>query len=436
MNNMSLSVAVGAAIILFLAGCQTSDPTLVSRPKVKLGVEVLLEERLDLLRGKHVGLITNPSGIDSQCRSIVDLFARCPEFKLTALFGPEHGVRGDAQAGQHVPFYFDDKYRLPVFSLYGQTHKPPPMMLTNMDEYMRSFDTSHTDKAPPTGTLQGVDVMVFDMQDVGVRVYTYIATMASAMQACAESGIPFIVLDRPNPINGVALEGPILEYPEYSSFVGLYATPIRHGLTIGELALLFNDRFQKKKAQLTVVPMKGWRRDQWYDDTHLPWVMPSPNMPTLETATVYPGQVYFEGTNLSEGRGTTRPFEIFGAPWIDGFELTRTLNALKLPGVVFRETWFTPTFSKFKDERSGGCQVQVLDRNAYQPLATTLHIIQTVRTMYPDKFQFHSHYFDKTMGTAKVRQALEKGTPVAQIVATFQPGLAEFRSLRKPYLLY
>jgi uncharacterized protein YbbC (DUF1343 family) len=436
MNNMRLSVAGGAAIILFLAGCQTSDPTLVSRPKVKLGVEVLLDERLDLLRGKHVGLITNPSGIDSQCRSIVDLFARRPEFKLTALFGPEHGVRGDAQAGQHVPFYFDDKYHLPVFSLYGQTHKPPPAMLTNMDEYMRSFDTSHTDKTPPPGTLQGVDVMVFDMQDVGVRVYTYIATMASAMQACAESGIPFIVLDRPNPINGVALEGPILEYPEYSSFVGLYATPIRHGLTIGELALLFNDRFQKKKAPLTVVPMKGWRRYQWYDDTHLPWVMPSPNMPTLETATVYAGQVYFEGTNLSEGRGTTRPFEIFGAAWIDGFELARTLNALKLPGVAFRETWFTPTFSKFKDERCGGCQVQVLDRNAYQPLTTTLHIIQTVRAMYPDKFQFHTNYFDKIMGTAKVRQALEKGTPVAQIVATFQPGLAEFRTLRKPYLLY
>ncbi|HKI68274.1 MAG TPA: DUF1343 domain-containing protein [Verrucomicrobiae bacterium] len=403
---------------------------------VKLGVEVLFEKHLDLIRGKRVGLITNPTGVDSHLDSDVELFRAHPDVKLVTLYGPEHGVRGNAQAGQYVPFYFDEQFQLPVFSLYGQSEKPPANMLTNIDEYMRSFDTQQTGKMPETNALGGIDVMVFDMQDVGTRVYTYIATMAYAMQACADAGIPFVVLDRPNPINGVTLEGPILEYPQHSSFIGLYPIPLRHGMTIGELARLFNAKFLPKKVNLTVVPMENWHRDEWFDETSLPWVMPSPNMPTLDTATVYPGQVLLEGTNLSEGRGTTKPFEFFGAPWIDGFVLAKKLNELHLPGVKFREIWFTPTFSKFKGELCGGCQLHVTDRNTYQSIATTLNILAAVKQLYGDKLEFHARYFDKVMGTSSVREALEASEPVEQITSSFQSGLESFARLRQEFLLY
>jgi uncharacterized protein YbbC (DUF1343 family) len=423
--------------VMLLAGCQTTPmkTTAPNHPPVKLGVEVLFEKHLDLLRGKRVGLITNPTGLDSHLDSDIELF-RTHHVKLVALYGPEHGVRGNAQAGQYVPFYHDEDYKLPVFSLYGQSEKPPADMLTNIDEYMRSFDTQHTGKAPEVGTLGGIDVMVFDLQDVGTRVYTFVATMAYAMQACADAGIPFIVLDRPNPINGVTMEGPILEYPKHSSFIGLYPIPLRHGMTIGELALLFNAKFLPKKANLTVVPMENWRRDEWFDETSLPWIMPSPNMPTLDTATVYPGQVMLEGTDLSEGRGTTKPFEIFGAPWIDGFVLAEKLNELHLPGVKFREVWFTPTFSKFKGELCGGCQIHVTNRNEFRSIATTLYILSTVKKLYGDKLEFHASYFDKVMGTSSVREALERGESVEKIVAGFQPGLDEFARERAPFLLY
>jgi len=433
--SVRLTVCFFAAL---LAGCQTTPmkTTASHRPPVEPGDEVLFEKHLDLIRGKRVGLITNPTGVDRNLDSIIGLFRAQPDVKLVALYGPEHGVRGNAQAGQFVPFYFDEDYQLPVFSLYGQTEKPPADMLTNIDEYMRTFDTQHTGKKPESGMLQSVDVMVFDLQDAGARVYTYIATMAYAMQACADAGIPFIVLDRPNPVNGVAMEGPILEYPKHSSFIGLYPIPLRHGMTMGELARLFNEKFLPKKAKLTVVPMENWTRGEWFDETSLPWVMPSPNLPTLDSAKVYPGQVMLEGTDLSEGRGTTRPFEIFGAPWIDGFTLAKALNALKLPGVKFREIWFTPTFSKFSGQLCGGCQLHVTDRNAFRSVATTLNILAVVKQLYGDKLEFHAAYFDKVMGTSGVREALERGVPVEKIVAGFQPGLDDFAKLREPFLLY
>jgi uncharacterized protein YbbC (DUF1343 family) len=309
-------------------------------------------------------------------------------------------------------------------------------MLKNIDDYMRAFDTKDTEKIPKSSMVKDVNTLIFDIQDVGMRVYTYIATMAYAMQASAENGIDFIVLDRPNPTNGVSMEGPLLEYPQYSSFVGLYPIPVRYGMTMGELAQLFNDKFLEKKANLKVIPMKGWRRDMWYDETFLNWVIPSPNMPTLETATVYPGQVYFEGTNVSEGRGTTRPFELFGAPWIDGYELAKKLNDLALPGIRFREAWFTPTFSKFEGLLCGAAQIHVLDRNKYRPLETALYIIKTIRDMYPENFQFYKDYFDKIIGCSKVREAIEKGTSIQEIVKSFEKGLDYFSELRKPYLLY
>jgi uncharacterized protein YbbC (DUF1343 family) len=412
-------------------------PEAPARPRgVRPGVEVFLEKHLDLVRGKRVGLITNPTGADSRLRSTVDLLARHPAVKLVALYSPEHGVRGDAQAGEYVRFYSDPVYHLPVFSLYGQSMKPEPGMLKNIDEYMRSFDTKSAGKSPEGGMVRGIDVMIYDIQDVGTRVYTYIATMAFAMQACAESGIDFIVLDRPNPINGLDMEGPILEYPGHSSFVGLYPIPERFGMTMGELALLFNDKFLARKAKLTVIPMEDWERTMWFDQTGLPWIIPSPNMPTLETATVYPGQVYLEGTNVSEGRGTTRPFELFGAPWINGYTLAAKLNALGLPGAAFREAWFTPTFSKFQGQLCGGCQVHVTDRSLYRSFATALHVIKAIRDMCADKFEFHKDYFDKIMGTSKVREALEVGRTVPAILEGLKPGIAAFAELRKPYLLY
>jgi beta-N-acetylhexosaminidase len=428
-----------AAGYLFLA-CrpQAREEAPAGQPgrTVKLGVEVFLETRLDLVKGKKIGLITNPSGVDGRLRSVIDLFRAAEGVELVALYGPEHGVRGNAQAGEHVPFYFDDKYGLPVFSLYGQSSKPAPGMLKDIDRYMRSFDTTGAGKIPENAMIKDVDTLVFDIQDVGTRVYTYIATMAYALRAAAESGIDFIVLDRPNPINGKDMEGPVLEYPEHSSFVGIYPIPERHGMTVGELARMFNDKFLEKKANLTVIPMEGWRREGWLDETGLPWVIPSPNMPTLDTATVYPGQVLFEGTNVSEGRGTTRPFELFGAPWIDGYALAGRLNKLELGGVWFREAWFTPAFSKFTGEICGGAQVHVIDRNIYRPFEAALHIIKTIREMYPEKFEFHPEYFDKVAGTAKIRGAIESGVGIDNIVSGYEPGLTTFAAQRRPYLLY
>ena len=417
-------------------GAPGSPPPAPGPPRVKPGIEVLVEKRLDLVRGKRVGLVTNPSAVDSGLRSTADVLRSTPGVTLAALYAPEHGVRGNAQAGEYVPFYVDEKLRIPVFSLYGPSMKPPAGMLRDIDAYMRSFDTTHADKQVAPSMTKDIDVLVFDIQDVGTRIYTYEATMAYAMQAAADAGLDYIVLDRPNPITGRLMEGPVLEYPAFSSFVGIYPVPLRFGLTIGELARLYNERFLEKKARLTVVPMEGYTRDMWFDETGLPWVIPSPNMPTLDTATVYPGQVFIEGTNVSEGRGTTRPFETFGAPWIDGYELARALNALRLPGVAFREQWFTPLFSKFKGQLCGGCQVHVTDRNAYRPLATALHVIKALRDAYPAQFAFQADYFDKIMGTASVRKALEAGTRIEDIVAGWADGLARFAELRKAFLFY
>ena len=423
---------------------------------MKLGVDVLFEKHPGLVRGQRVGLITNPTGVGRDLVSIVEKFRAHPEVKLAALYGPEHGVRGNAQAGEFVARYHDAHFSLPVFSLYGEALTPPANALADIDATMRTFDTKHTGKTVAPGMLDGLDVLVFDLQDVGTRVYTYIATMAYAMSAAAEAGLPFVVLDRPNPINGIAMEGPILEYPRHSSFIGLYPIPLRHGMTAGELARLFNEKFvgasladaranpgrasasdaPTRKARLAVVPMEGWRRRDWFDATALPWVLPSPNIPTPDTATVYPGQVLLEGTNLSEGRGTTKPFELFGAPWLDGYVLARELNALKLPGVFFREAWFTPTFSKFAGERCGGGQLHVTDRDTFRPVATTLALLQVVKKLSGAKLKLHADYFDKVMGTSTVREAFERGEPFGKIVATWEPGLAAFAQQRAPFLLY
>lgn len=403
---------------------------------VKIGAEAFLENHLDLVKGKRVGLITNPTGVNSNQESTIDLFHRNTEIDLVALYGPEHGVSGKAQAGEYVPFYMDEEYDLPVFSLYGQSIKQEADTIQNIDEQMRSFDISRIGKIPEDSMIEDLDVMIFDIQDIGTRIYTYIATMAFCMRTCAENDFDFIVLDRPNPINGLDIEGPILQYPEFSSFVGLYPIPVRHGMTAGELAAFFNDKFFDKKANLTVIPMEGWERHMWYDDTLLPWIAPSPNMLTLHTATVYPGQVFLEGTNISEGRGTPKPFELFGAPWVDASELTKRLNELNLEGMKFKEASFIPSFSKYNGEQCGGGQIHVVDRNRFKPFETTLYIIKTIMDMYPKSFEFFEEYFDKIMGTTKVREAIGMGLDIKDIIKNYDGELLNFSKARKTYLLY
>lgn len=402
--------------------------------KVILGVDVFLDKYLYLVEGKRVGLITNPTGRNKDLDSTIDLLIS-KKVNLVALYGPEHGVRGNAQAGEYVSYYIDDKYNIPVYSLYGQNLIQPENAIENIDEYMTSFDTIEKGKTPINDMLKGIDIILIDIQDVGTRVYTYIATMAYVMRSAAKNGIGFIVLDRPNPVSG-SMEGPILEYPGHSSFIGLYPIPMRHGMTIGELAWLFNEKFLNSKVKLTVIPMKGWKRDMWFDSTGLPWVIPSPNMPSLDTAIVYPGQVLLEGTNISEGRGTTKPFEFFGAPWIDGYVLAKKLNALNLPGVKFRENWFTPTFSKYANKLCGGAQLHVLDRNLYKPFETTLHILEMIEKLYPDKLTFNNDYFDKLVGNSWLRQNIIDNKPVNNIVSSYSADLNKFIENSKGYMIY
>ncbi|AXI10057.1 DUF1343 domain-containing protein [Oceanobacillus sp. 143] len=386
------------------------------KKEFQLGVEVLLDEQKQLIEGKRVGLITNPTGVDQELNSIVDLLFNDPDVELTALYGPEHGVRGDAQAGQYVEFYTDETTGLPVYSLYGQTRKPTPEMLEN------------------------VDVLLFDIQDVGTRFYTYIYTMAYAMEAAKENNIEFIVLDRPNPLGGHKVEGPVLD-PAYASFVGNYPIPLRHGMTVGELATLFNEKFDIG-ADLTVVEMNGWERDMYYEDTGLEFVLPSPNMPTLDTALVYPGAALIEGTNLSEGRGTTKPFEFIGAPFVNSTEFASALNTLELPGVTFRAASFTPSISKHSGKLSHGVQIHVTNKKAYKPVETGLHIVKTLHDMYPGDFKFGAEnsagvsFFDNLIGNGWIREAIEDGTSVKEMEKQWKKGLKDFEKVRKEYLLY
>ncbi|MFB3903372.1 MAG: exo-beta-N-acetylmuramidase NamZ domain-containing protein [Acidobacteriota bacterium] len=387
---------------------------------VKTGLEVLLQERPDLLKGKRVGVIANPSSVNAQLDHVVDLLHRHPEVHLTTIMGPQHGARGETQDNMiEWEDYRDPVTGLPVYSLYGKTRKPTAEMLKN------------------------VDVLIFDIQDVGARYYTFVYTMALAMEACGEQGRQFIVLDRPNPIGGVEVEGPVLD-PAFRSFVGLFPLAIRHGLTVGELARYFCGECGVK-CRLEVVPMKGWRRDMFFDDTELPWIMPSPNIPTLDSALVYPGLCLLEGTNVSEGRGTTRPFEMSGAPWISPEHLAKKLNGMSLPGVRFRPIHYIPTFHKWSGTMVGGVQVHVLDRHSFRPFATGLALLMAYRDAGPDKFRWkeppYEYEYDKLpidilLGNGGIRQAIERGESLEPIEAGWQEELQAFKEKRNGYLLY
>ena len=382
-----------------------------AQAQVAPGLEVLLTEQKSLIEGKRVGLITNHSAVDRRMRHAIDLLAEAPGVKLTALFAPEHGIRGIVQAGGKVEDTRDEKTGVPVYSLYGTVRRPTPEM------------------------LKDVDVLLFDIQDAGVRFYTYISTMGEGMEAAAEKGIPFIVLDRPNPVGGNIVEGPIIDLARFKSFVGAFPVPIRYGLTIGELAGFVKSTMQKE-VKLTVVKMKNYRRSHWYDQTGLQWIAPSPNLPSLQSATVYPGMCLIEGTNVSEGRGTTQPFEMIGAPWIDGYKLAGELATLNLEGVLFRPVSFTPTFSKYQGEVCQGIQVHVTDRERYRPVKVALHILTVLKKTYPAQFQWQASSIDRLSGSDEVRLAIDRGTPVDQIIASWQDSLKKFEAARKQFFLY
>ncbi|MFN2746326.1 DUF1343 domain-containing protein [Bacillus sp. z60-18] len=397
-------------VVLSTLTAAAAYPEKEKKAKVSPGIEVLIEKKR-FLKGKKVGLITNPTGVNAELTSSIDLLYQDRDIELTALFGPEHGVRGDAQAGDEVESYIDEKTGLPVYSLYGDTKKPTPEMLKN------------------------VDVLLFDIQDVGTRFYTYIYTMAYAMEAAKENDIPFIVLDRPNPQSGTKVEGPVLD-PDYSSFIGRYPIPLIHGMTAGELAKLFNREFDIG-ADLTVIKMKGWKRKMFFEDTGLPFVLPSPNMPTADTSIVYPGTGLIEGTNVSEGRGTTKPFELIGAPYMKSTELADKLNSLKLPGVVFRAASFTPTFSKHQNKLCHGVELYVKNRTAFQPVKTGIAIIKTIHDLYPNDFEFlpNSH-FNRLIGNGWVKTMIEQGASLDDTVAKYEAEQKRFMNVRNKYLLY
>lgn len=387
------------------------------RAQVTLGFETLLNERLDLIAGKRVGLVASAASIDADLLMSVERLAAHPGVRLAALFGPEHGLRSGVQAGDHVSSTTDRATGLPVYSLYGHTQKPTPDMLANLD------------------------ALLFDLQDGGVRFFTYLSTLAVVMEAAAEAKLPLLALDRPNPLNGLRVEGSMLD-PAYRSFVGIHPIPIRHGMTAGEIARLFNEAFGIG-CDLTVVPMRGWRRGMWYDDTGLLFVPPSPNIPTLDTLTLYPGTCLIEGTTLSEGRGTTKPFEYIGAPWLDGETLARALNARGLAGVRFRPVYFTPTFSKYQGEMCAGVQVYITDRDRCQPIEAALYLIAQVMEMHPDQFGWRepwspgSHLpIDLLSGGSGLREHFDARRPVADLIAGWAAGLDEFRRLRARYLIY
>jgi uncharacterized protein YbbC (DUF1343 family) len=402
MNSQKATVILGS--LAMLSCCYGS---------VKTGLDRVGEYK-DAFEGKRLGIIANHTAYDRNGRFVVDVFRQMTGVRIVALFSPEHGLWSREQAGDGIDDQVDPVYRLPVRSLYGKTRKPTPEM------------------------LQDIDVLVFDIQDIGARFYTYISTMSLAMEAAVENGKRFVVLDRPNPINGARVEGNILE-PALVSFVGLHPIPVRHGLTVGELAKMFNGQgwlAGRVKADLVVIPMEGWRRRMWYDRTGLRFIKPSPNMPDLQTAAVYPGLCLLEGTNISEGRGTDRPFRQFGAPWIDANHLAGRLNTLDLSGMHFEPTRFTPTSSKYKGQACNGVRIVITDRDALEPYYSGLRIVDEIRRRYPGDFQWRAGHFDRLCGMSAIRSAITSGSSLDELRSKWQAELASFQKIRDKYLIY
>ena len=390
------------------------------RRRIVLGVEKLLKEEMHLLGDARVGLVCNQASVNHGFHHVADLFHEHPDINLTALFGPQHGIRGDVQDNMiETAHAADRKTGLPIFSLYSETREPTEEM------------------------LKDVDIIVCDLQGVGCRIYTFVYTLANCMRAAKKFGKKVIACDRPNPIGGTQVAGTVLD-PAFASFVGQFPVASRHGMTICELARMFNEHFGIG-CELQCVTIAGWSRDVWYDQTDGPWVLPSPNIPTLDSATAFPGSVHLEGTQMSEGRGTTRPFEILGAPYINADDFGNALNNLNLHGVYFRPCVFMPTFQKHAGKACGGVQIHVTDRQAFEPVITGIAIVKTAHDMYPDDFrwkdppyeyEYDRNPFDLIAGTSEVRTAIERGDDLASIQASWQRPLAEFNTLRERFLLY
>jgi beta-N-acetylhexosaminidase len=387
---------------------------------IKLGLERLLDEKRDVLRNARVGLVCNQASVDHGFKHAADLFHDHPDIGLTTLFGPQHGIRGDVQDNMiETDHAIDRRTKLPIYSLYSETREPTEKMLEN------------------------VDVIVADLQDVGCRIYTFAYTIANCMRAAKKLGKKVVVCDRPNPIGGEKIAGNLLD-PDCTSFVGQFPMPTRHGLTMGELAKLFNEHFGIG-CDLDVIQMTGWSREFWYDDTDASWVLPSPNIPTLATTAVFPGTVHLEGTQMSEGRGTTKPFELNGAPYIDADAFADALAELKLPGVLFRASGFMPTFQKHAGNACGGVQIHVTDREAFEPVIAGVAIVKTAHDMYendfkwkepPYEYEYDRNPFDVISGTSKLRAQIERGDSIATIAQSWEPGLRQFEELRASVLLY
>ena len=381
------------------------------QPNVLPGIEVLIADVPARIRGTRVALITNHTGIDRSRVSDIDLIARHEDLKLVALLAPEHGIRGTVEAGVKVGDEKDPKTGVPIYSLYKAEGQRPS------DEM-----------------LEGVDAILYDLQEVGGRTWTYVSSMALAMEVAAKKKIPFVVLDRPNPIGGEIVEGALLE-PAFKSFVGMYPIPARHGMTVGELATLFNRTFGIG-ADLIVIRAANWRRSQWFDETGLPWINPSPNLRSLAALTSYPGTVYFEGTNLTEGRGTERPFEQIGAPWLKADAVVKVMNAMKLPGIRFETITLTvePTAAKFPGQTIPGIRFVITDRHVYRPVRTTLILIDEIRRQQPKDFAWGKS-IDRLTGSDQVRLAIDGGRLPA-LLEEWDREAAQFARDRKPYLLY
>jgi len=385
---------------------------------VRLGSERLLAS--GALKHKRVGIVSNPASIDTNFQHIVRAVANAPDVTLAAIFGPQHGFRSDVQDNMvETPHRDDQARRVPVYSLYSDTREPTAEM------------------------LHDIDVLVLDLQDIGARIYTYIYTMANCLRACAKHGVEIIVCDRPNPIGGIEVEGPML-VPGNESFVGQFPIPMRHGMTIGELARFFNEHFTID-APLEVVDMAGWSRAMYGDATGLPFVMPSPNIPTLDTAIVYPGTVLFEGTMASEARGTTRPFELVGAPWVEAEKFSAAMNARALPGVHFRAAVFEPTFQKHAKKTCGGCQIHVLDRQAFKPVLTGVALIDQIRAAGPSEFawrrppyeyEHNKEPIDILAGSSSLRTAIDAGARAEDLAPVWTREMQPFLEVRTRYLQY
>ncbi len=392
--------------------------TATARGTVTPGIDRLLTVDRRLVAGRRVGLVCNPASVDHRFAHTADRIFDDPDITLGALFGPQHGFRSDLQDNMvETPHTRDPRREVPVYSLYSDTREPTADM------------------------LNGLDAIVIDLQDVGTRVYTYVYTMANCMRAASRHGVQVIVCDRPNPIGGDEVEGERLREP-WTSFVGQFPIPMRHGMTIGELARLFNASIG---CNLEIVPLDGWRRSMYFDETGLPWIIPSPNLPTLDSAIVYPGAVLIEGTMLSEGRGTTRPFELIGAPWIDGERMAEILNGRGLTGVHFRPVYFEPTFQKHARQSCGGCQLHVTDRRTFAPLRTAVELIEAFRSASVDRFAWreppYEYEHDKEpidilYGSDRLRRTLDEGGSVQAFIDSWRPEEDAFRRERERYLLY